>query len=237
MIIYILAFFYVSLLYGQSSSDQYGYFTPERQSILVQMGRLFERTVRENFPAGTDSLSYMHFFECIRQNMSMNKAPFVLYVDRHELQAINQRLFKDENYYFFYKKYVIVPENELLKIHQDSVPVKRTSAPASTGILLLAPILNKDGYIREVTEWNRVVLSAQYLMRAFGDIGMTVFVEGVLHDGLREISAPAARELCAVLFWRHLCYCGGVDLVNRKCFCEPCHPRQGETPEITPREK
>jgi hypothetical protein len=40
-----------------------------------------------------------------------------------------------------------------------------------------------------------------------------------VQNNLREISNPLVKQLAAVVFWRYICFCGGVDMVKQKGFC------------------
>ena len=55
LIISFLLFFQIKLGYGQSSLEDYEYFTPERRLVLKKMGEFFDRAIREDFRASTDT--------------------------------------------------------------------------------------------------------------------------------------------------------------------------------------
>jgi hypothetical protein len=62
-VICLLMFFCTELeLTAQPEWEKYANFTPERQIVLEKMGDFFEKTIRENFPAETDTSSYKAFF-------------------------------------------------------------------------------------------------------------------------------------------------------------------------------
>jgi hypothetical protein len=48
----------------------------------------------------------------------------------------------------------------------------------------------------------------------------TQFIMCVLNEKLQEMSNPAVKQLAAVIFWRYICFCGGVDLEKRTGFCD-----------------
>jgi hypothetical protein len=230
--------------FGQSTPGNYTRFTPERRAVLAQMGEFFDRTVCENFPSEHDTLSYKHFFRCILTDEGI---PFVVHVNRDRLKEINHVLFKNENYWFFYARHLIIPVKQHSEMQQhhdclDSVPAVRYYTMDSrrrTEIIyggLFFP-RNPNGYFRSLTEKegdNPLVRDMVRDMELAGDFSITLFMNNVMHRNLREISNPIVKELMAVVFWNHLCFCGGVDLVNRKGFCETCNSQQDETPEVSP---
>jgi hypothetical protein len=227
MLIFVPAFW----SFGQSVSGDYAFFTSERQSVLAQMGEFFDRTVRENFPSEHDTLSYKRFLRCIAVN---GDRPLILVVDRDRLKAINRILFRDENYYFFYSRYLTVPIKDVSEISQyenirDSVPtIRNYIQPQKKHMLQWWYVFphNPDGYIRLLVEReqnNPFVLDMATDMATAGDFSITLFMSNLQFSNLREISRPMIKELIAVVFWQHLCFCGGVDLVNRKSFCDPCN--------------
>ncbi|MDR1130561.1 MAG: hypothetical protein LBK96_06230 [Prevotellaceae bacterium] len=49
---------------------------------------------------------------------------------------------------------------------------------------------------------------------------VTRFIMSVLNGKLHEMSSPEVRQLAAVVFWRYVCFCGGIDLEKRTGFCD-----------------
>jgi hypothetical protein len=47
-----------------------------------------------------------------------------------------------------------------------------------------------------------------------------LFALNALGRNLQEVSNPVVKQLGAVIFWRYICFCGGVDFVKRKGFCD-----------------
>jgi hypothetical protein len=227
-VICILVFIIHACSFGQSLLDKYVDFTPERQSVLEKMGEFFNETIRENFPAKTDSSSYKAFFYCIFNNTGY-ESQNILQIDRKRLAKINAELFKEENYYFFYAKYLTILENDDLEIshsdEHDSVPTVRSYTtrvpnPTDTWWWYVFPY-NRDGYMQQVVKLhsdNPVIRRAGDDMRASGGFSITL-LSGNVQNNLHEISNPLVKQLAAVVFWRYICFCGGVDMVNRKGFC------------------
>jgi len=212
------------LLYSQTNIDYYNHFTPERQQVLSMMGEFFDETIRKNFPATVDTLSYKKFYDCFYQNESLGH--IILIVDRDKLREINQLLFKDHNYFFFYSRYIHIREDTppvYTDIESDIVPTVRGFAPginmAKYGTM---PFLNRNGYIKVANEDNIAVKIAKEDIEISGDLTVTLIFENLMQANLREISQPVVKELLAVVFWRWICICGGVNLVERKPYCEPC---------------
>jgi hypothetical protein len=213
--------------------SQYADFTDERRTVLEKMGDFFEKTVRENFPAKTDASSYKAFFNCIFVDGAVHESLYILQVDRQKLAEINADLFKDENYYFFYARYVAILDTGNISIHDcttgehDSVPTIRyctSRIPTDMWWWYDCPH-NRYGYMKRLTEQyveNPVICSFDTLSKAAGDFYMNSFVPVVLNNKLQEMSDPVVKQLAAVFFWRHICFCGGVDLVRRKRFCAEC---------------
>jgi hypothetical protein len=52
--------------------------------------------------------------------------------------------------------------------------------------------------------------------------GPSLMALNALGRNIKEVSAPVVKQLGAVIFWRYICFCGGVDLVRRKGFCDEC---------------
>lgn len=221
-VIFNILILHVGLLYSQSIINDYNHFTPERRQVLSEMGAFFDETIRKNFPAETDSLSYLNFAMCTAHT---GFDMFILDIDRSKLKEINQMLFRDHNYYFFYARYIymgkVPPPGYKDPIDVDSVPTVRSFGSINWGARGIRPILNKDGYINVIPDDNPVIIVMKDDMERAGDFGISIFMGNVLLN-LREVSQPIVKELCAVAFWRYLCVCGGVDLVGRKSFCEPC---------------
>lgn len=217
----IFLLFQTCLVFGQPLS-KFTHFTPERQHILSEMGKFFDQTIRKNFPSEIDSSSYRHFFECLVHQPKPD-ALFVLDIDRNKLNEINKILFKDHNYYFFYMRQLEHSESNLpTKDYQDSVPTIRYSSNIKHHSCLRGVYLNCDGYVRTINSPNPVIREMQHLMQTAGDIGLFMFALNILNGNLSEISEPTVKEMGAVLFWGHLCFCGGIDLKIRKGFCEKC---------------
>jgi hypothetical protein len=219
---------------GQSPLSKYVDFTPERQSVLEKMSDFFDKTIRENFPAKADTSSYKAFFHCMLIDQAQFQSMYILQIDRKKLAEINADLFKDENYYFFYTRYLVYQDNGLsdsirYRIYHDSVPTERAYTPDisrhDNTWWWYSLHLNRDGYIRQVVERNienPLIREVDYVMRASGDFGFLPFMTSALNINLREMSDPVVKQLAAVALWRHVCFCGGVDLARRKGFCSSC---------------
>jgi hypothetical protein len=229
-VIWLLMFFCTELP-AQSILDKYANFTPERQNILEKMGVFFDEIVRENFPAKTDTSSYKAFFKCIVYNGSVTNIPYVMQVDRRKLAKINNELFKDEIYYFFYAKYLKIPiknGNEMFQRYNDTIPVVRYYTPDTLReIKTWYPVLyNPDGYIQRILEQsieNPVIYEMNDVMKFSGSYDIVMLITNFLITGnLREISNPVIKQLATVFFWRYICFCGGIDLESRKGFCDEC---------------
>lgn len=227
-IIFILLFFLTALqfVFGQPLS-KFTHFTPECRQVLSKMGEFFDQTIRKNFPAEVDSLSYKYFADCFVQSGS--NGMIILEVDKAALKEINMLLFEDYNYYFFYSRYLQIDKRSADAIQvpeTDSVPTIRDYRPANQRLVgfwwLFGPVFNRDGYIKVVPTDNPAIRDMQRDVEAAGDLSITMFMANIMGVNLREISQPEVKELCAVVFWRYLCACGGVDLVGRKGYCENC---------------
>jgi len=82
-------------------------------------------------------------------------------------------------------------------------------------------VLNLDGYIKVVPDDNPAISVTKEDIMLAGDLSITIFMCNVTGINVREISHPAVKELCAVVFWRYICSCACIDLLGRKSFCEP----------------
>ncbi|MDR1897370.1 MAG: hypothetical protein LBR10_11330 [Prevotellaceae bacterium] len=227
-IIFILTFAYTST--GRLIWNDYANFTLERQLALEKMGDFFDQTIRENFPTKADTSSYRAFFHCVLYNGGVSEIPYILKIDRKKLAKINEDLFKDENYYFFYARYLTVrvkehsEEVQYRDVH-DSVPTIRfyTTDSRRTGTSYYSFHYNPEGYMRRIAEQNLenpLISRMDADMKAAGNFSLTVFLGNALYFNLPEMSKPVVKQLTAVIFWRYICFCGGVDLVGRKMFCE-----------------
>jgi len=223
--IYLFFIFHIGIIYSQSFSGCYNQFTPERRQILSKMGIFFDETIRKNFPSETDNMSYLHFLKCFAQTGGIGHL-ITLDVDRDRLKEINQMLFKDHIYYFFYVRYIymgrIIPLDYREPIEEDTVPTKRVFLARSDDRYGIYPILNKDGYIKIVPDDIPAIKLVKEEMSLTGDLSITIFMNNVMGINVREVTKPIVKELCAVVFWRYICNCGGVDLVERKQYCESC---------------
>jgi hypothetical protein len=195
------------------------------------MGDFFDKTIRENFPAETDTSSYRAFLNCIFAEADY-ESQYILQVDRQKLAEINAELFKDENYYFFYAVYVPIVRDGSSKIpttdcRHDSVPtiVYYTSKISTDSWWWYSFPYNPDGYLRQVIaqhKENPMIRDAEADIIASGTYDMTLFVLNIFCCNLREISNPTVQQLGATVFWRYICFCGGFDMVKRKRFCSQC---------------
>ena len=197
----ITVFFFLlqfSLLYSQTAIEDFNHFTPERSQVLSKMGAFFDETIRKNFPAETDILSHQKFINCFWQTRA-DGFQIVLNIDRAKLNEINQMLFEDHNYYFFYahefgdvqrKKYIITPE------------------------------LNRNGYIKVVPEDNPLVKHVKESFALAGALSPTSYA--IVEEMPNELSQTQVKEYLAIIYWKYLCILGGIDLVERKPFCETC---------------
>jgi hypothetical protein len=196
---------------------------------VEKMGEFFDRTIRENFPAETDTVSYKAFFNCIFAKTD-HESQYILQVDRQRLSEINTELFKDENYYFFYARYLPILTDEFSEIPQDS-DHRHDSVPTIMYYTSKFPTdswwwysfpYNPDGYLRLVMaqhKENPMIRDADAEITASRDYSMMLFCLNILGHNLREISNSTVKQLGAAVFWRYICFCGGVDLVKRKGFC------------------
>jgi len=223
LILFTVSIFYLGLCYSQTYLDDYSQFTTERRLVLNKISEFFDETIRKNFPAEIDTLSYLKFMKCIAVSSFEN---VILNVDRVRLKEINQMLFKDHNYYFFYSQYIYmgkIPPTEYLEtIVEDSIPTRRVFGTRSfNGTFGVGPILNFDGYIKVVPDDNPIIRNTKEDIMIAGDLSITIFLCNVMRTNVREISHPIVKELCAVVFWRYICSCACIDLIGRKSFCEP----------------
>jgi hypothetical protein len=229
----VLIFFYTEVI-AQSILSNYANFTHDRQTILEKMGEFFDQTVRENFPAKTDSLSYKAFYNCINNSDGISTVPYVMQVDRKKLAKINTDLFKDENYYFFYARYLaFLSERYPDKISQhhdynDVVPTIRyytkDTIRTPTSSWSSFPY-NPDGYMRRIVEQNMenpVIRNVRADMALAGTYGINLFIINIFDGNLGKVSDPVVKQLGAVIFWRYICFCGGIDLISRKGCCNEC---------------
>jgi len=209
------------LLYSQTTLDDYNHFTPERRQVLSKMGEFFDETIRKSFPAEIDTLSYLKYVDCIAPLGPFNYV--VLDIDRNKLKEINQLLFKDQNYYFIYARYIYMGQKIPLdyKAPIDSIPTLRGFALRKPTYEPL-PILNYEGYIKVVPDDVPAIELMKEEVRLANGMSLTIFMCNLMGVNVREVSNPVVKELCAVVFWRYICWCAGIDLVNRKPFCEPC---------------
>jgi hypothetical protein len=237
VVIYTLIFIQACTVIAQQTLADYSNFTPERQSIVENMGDFFDKTIRENFPAETDTASYHTFFNCFFVGNVPPESQYILHIDRKKLAEINAELFKDKNYYFFYIRYLLIPvknspevppEGTLEEYNNDSIPIirKYVNNPEQTNIWwwYYTP-LNFKGYISRLVEQheeNPLIRDVGNDMKLVRSYGVSLFVLNALGRNLREISNPVVKQLGAVIFWRYICFCGGIDLVRRKGFCDEC---------------
>ena len=219
-ILFSVLILWCGLLYSQTTIDYYNHFTPKRQQVLSQMGAFFDETIRSNFPADTDTMSYWMFYECIA-----HAGAFVpINVDKERLNEINEMLFDDHVYYFFYARYIYWGEWQSEFYEQeflDSVPTIRGFSidPLKYGNI---PVLNLDGYINAVPDENPAIRNGKEHIVLLGEVSLGIFMQETLGANLREISHQIVKEFCAVILWRYFCNIAGVDILERRPFCEPC---------------
>jgi len=225
LIFFSVFIFCLGLCYSQIYLDDYSQFTPERHLVLNKMGEFFDETIRENFPAEIDTVSYINFTVCLYQTVAEGFY-FVLDIDRDKLKEINKMLFKDHNYYFFYNRVIdmwpVDPRGYEYPV--DSVPTSREfgSFRASERFkrkkYTIPPSLNRNGYI-SVPEDDPVVKYVKEDFFKAGDLSPSGYYSyGLLH----ELSQPV-KEYLAVVYWKYLCLLGGVDMEERKPICETCN--------------
>lgn len=191
---------------GQSISNDLR-LTATQQSVLKKMGAFFDETIRDNFPAKIDTLSYKSFFHCLLIDCGIREALYILQVDRKKLAKINAELFKDENYCFFY-------DNQYVK----------DSEHIFTHYFFRCPY-NPEGYFPQFFKQhinNPMVKEIDSIKKISGSFNFTLFMHVTLHFHLEEIRNPEIQQFVSFIFWRYLCFCGGVDLITRKGFCTAC---------------
>jgi hypothetical protein len=197
------------------------------------MGEFFDKTIRDNFPKETDTTSYKVFFNCLFTGNDLPESQYILQIDRKKLEEINAELFKDKNYYFFYVRYLLIlvknsHEVSMEQYDNNSIPTirKYIKNPERTDTWWWydSPV-NFEGYIQRLIEQheeNPLIRDAAIDMKLSGSYGISLFALNVLGRNLREISNPVVKQLGAVLFWRYICFCGGIDLIRRKGFYDEC---------------
>jgi hypothetical protein len=230
-VICLFIFFYTELA-AQSVLDKYANFTAERQIVLEKMGDFFEKTIRENFPTKTDTSSYRAFFKCIVHNGGVTDIPYVMQVDRKRLAEINNDLFNDEIYYFFYARYLRIQmknrnDSAMYQHYNDTIPTERFyTTDIRREIKTWYPLLhNRDGYLQRIVEQNienPLIRDMNEVMEFTHNYDIVQFMGNVLNKNLREMSNPVVKQLAAMLFWRYFCFCGGIDLESREGFCNEC---------------
>ncbi|MDR2424847.1 MAG: hypothetical protein LBD59_09020 [Prevotellaceae bacterium] len=206
LIISILMFVQAYFAVGQSISNDLA-LTPAQQSVLKKMGAFFDKTVKENFPAKNDTLSYKAFLHCLLIDCGIHEAQYILQVDRKKLAKINAELFTDENYGFFYNKQYEKKKDIPCWYYYYHCPY------------------NSEGYFPRVCKQHannplfQEIDSAMKYMHSFSCI---IFMSVLMNLHLQEIRNPEVQQFVAFVFWRYLCFCGGVDLISRKGFCTTC---------------
>ena len=226
LIFLVFIFFYVGLCYSQTYHDDYSQFTPERRLVLNKMGEFFDETIRKNFPTNVDTLSYINFQNCFWQTVAEG-FPLVLNVDKKKLKEINQILFKDHNFYFFYVRVIDMWPSRLTKdyVHpvEDSIPTHWSinSRGVKRQKYLITPELNRKGYIT-VPEDDPVVKYMKENYAKAGGLSPTNYsIEFMVRELSHELSQPV-KEYLAVIYWKYLCILAGVDMEERKAICETC---------------
>jgi hypothetical protein len=165
-------------------------------------------------------------------NCAVTDIPYVIQVDRKTLAKINNELFKDEIYYFFYARYLTIrikkDGNEMFQHYNDTIPtVRGYTTDTRREIKTWYPVLyNPDGYIQRILEQNieNPAISEMDTVMKFSrsyDIP-NLITNLVIVGNLREMSDLVVKQLAAMFFWRYICLCGGVDLESRKGFCDEC---------------
>jgi hypothetical protein len=197
------------------------------------MGEFFDKTICENFPAETDTMSYKAFFHCIFFKDTLPESQYILLVDRKKLAEINAMLFKDEIYYFFYSRYLLIPTKDSSKsgnyyYDNDSIP---TITRYLDNIYRWRNAIrwwyyvpkNHNGYFQHIMEQyadNQSIRNIKAYMEATWDIDLSIYRNYTVD--LREMNTPVMKQLAAVMFWRYICFCGGVNFVERKESCNEC---------------
>ena len=103
----------------------------------------------------------------------------------------------------------------------DSIPTSRVFGAhmgrVKNNKYRIQPYVNRNGYIA-VPENDPVVQKAKEDFVLAGDFSpSTYYSYGLLH----ELSKPV-KEYLSVLFWKYLCFLGGIDMDERKPMCETC---------------
>ncbi len=223
----ITLFFLLYLVFLVSAQDRFRFFTPERKELCQRMGAFFDETIKSNFPGDVDSLSYKAFLQCML-NSQVKYKHLIFQVDREKLNDINQDLFKDKNYYFFYARQVydergkdgpleVVRERSL----DDTIPTVKLLFRRMLDVYRhyqYYSYLNYGGYIERIGQLpdsTGIVKAVKFWL----ETGTYVHVfdyQAYYTYHLEETSDPIAKELGAVLFWNYLCYCANIDLEGRK---------------------
>ena len=223
VIIFSVCIYYGNLCYSQTYLDDYSQFSPERRLVLSKMGKFFDETIRKNFPAEKDTLSYINFTVCLWQTVA-DGFPLVLNIDKTKLKEINQILFKDHNYYFFYTRVIDMwptdPRGYVYPV--DSIPTSREFGSNMGKVkrkkYKIQPNVNRNGYIKVRDEDNPVIKYVKEDFVSAGDFSMSsYYYEGIFHELSQQV-----KEYLAVIYWKYLCILAGVDLEERKPICETC---------------
>ena len=215
--------FYVGFCYCQSQTRDYNCFTPERRQVLNKMGEFFDETIRKNFPAKIDTMSYYYFHNCFWQT-GAEGFHIVLDIDRAKLKEINQILFKDHNYYFFYAKYIYmgqIPDEFPFPSFVDSVPTDRRYGRTNIKKYIITPVLNQNGYIKVMPDDNLLIKQVKEDI-ALAGVAPTPTSWAIVQDMWSEVSNPQVKEYLAVMYWKYICILAGIDLEERKPICEMC---------------
>jgi len=197
----------------------------QNDKLARKMERFFVQTLIDNYGYNKDEILYRIFFE----NFYRNDGEYFLSVNRKKIANLNEELFQDSAYYYFYVEtyYVSSPDsisflqNKLEENGHTNVAVslrldkyRGTVADSKYNIRL-----NENGFLKynifnESTN-SEILKNIQQLWEAKGkEQNMFEFIELALAKP-DELTNPEVKAFLTLVFWKYMCYCTNYDLNGR----------------------
>ncbi len=192
--------------------------------LLNKMEKFFIQTLTDNYGFNKDDILLRIFFE----NFYRNDGEYFLEINRKKIASLNEELFQDSAFFYFYVEKIFVSTRDSVALLHDKLnesgksdflvdfkqPAYRgTIADPKYSVALNEKFLRSQVFVEG--HQSQILAQIEKLWDAKGkEQNMFDFIELALTKP-EELTKPELKTLSTLVFWKYLCYCTNYDLNRR----------------------
>lgn len=193
----------------------------QNSRLSAKMEKFFIQTLTDNYGFNKDEILLRIFFE----NFYRNDGEYFLEINRKKIAALNEELFQDSAFFYFYVEKIFVSTQDSVAILQNKLsetgksyflvdytqPAYRgTIADPKYSVALNERFLKNQVFVEN--HQSQILTQIEKLWKAKGkEQNMFDFIELALAKP-EELTKPELKVFSTVVFWKYLCYCTNYDL-------------------------